>query len=510
MSSDSNNSGKPKIVLVFPSPLERQGYALELPLSILAVAAPLHAKGYRIVLIDERLSPDVDKELIEAAEGALCVGVSTITGHQLKRAIHLSRLVKKRHPRVPVIWGGYHPSLLPEQAASEPYVDAVVRGQGEVTFGELVQRLEENRGFDGVAGATYRDGAGEIVSNPSRPVADINNFPRAPYELLDIERFFRLNGGRRAVQYFSSQGCPFKCAFCVEPKVFGKWTARAASTVVDDIEQLDKMYRLEHVSFADANFFASPRRVEEISRLLLDRDIRITWTVTARASQLFKVKPETLSLAKKAGCRTIEIGIESGSDEVLKLIDKRTSPDQAIASNRLLKNAGIHGVYAFMVGFPKALPESKDEIWQTLMLIKKLRREHPDVVTVTFYVTPYPGTQLFEIAERLRLRMPVKTSEWANWESTSVSTSWITEDDKNFVSSCNNFYFPFAYPNQTMRKRMRQIKWMPLLYPLHWAAVLRCAFNFYRLPLEWQLFRHLGRLKRMRRVSSQIDALRGY
>ncbi len=497
-------------MLVFPSPLERQGYALELPLSILAVAAPLHAEGYQMVLIDERLSADVEKELLEATEGAMCVGFSTITGHQLKRTIHLSRLLKRHHSQVPVVWGGYHPSLLPEQVASEPYVDAVVRGQGEVTFRQLVGRLEENQGFDGVAGITYRDDSGGVVSNPDRPVEDINSFPRAPYELLDIERFFHMNGGRRAIQYFSSQGCPFKCAFCVEPKVFGKWTARIADTVVNDIDRLNRMYRLEHVSFADANFFANTKRVEAISRQLLDRDIHITWTVTARASQLVKVKPETLSLAKKAGCRTIEIGIESGSEEVLKLIDKRTSPDQAIASNRLLKNAGIHGVYAFMVGFPKELPEANNEIGQTLMLIKKLRREHPDVVTVAFYVTPYPGTQLFDIAQRLRLRMPTKTSEWADWESTSVSTSWISEEDKNLVSSCINFYFPFAYPNRVMRNRMQKLRWMPLLYPLHWIAALRSALNFYRLPLEWKLFGQLSRMKRLRRISSQIDALRGY
>lgn len=501
---------KPKIVLVFPQPLEVGDYALEIPLSILAVGAPLHADGYHVTLFDERLHDDPEGDLLAAAADALCVGVSTITGFQLKRSIHFSRLLKNRFPELPVIWGGYHPSLLPELTAAEPYVDAVVRGQGEVTFQEIVTRLEAGTGFNGIAGITYRDAGGKIISNPGRPMADVSTFPPAPYELLDIERFFRMNGGRRALQYVSSQGCPFKCTFCVEPKVFGKWSGRAAAQVVDEIESLDRRYHLEHVTFSDSNQFASMKRMKEILGLWHERGLKMTWSGAARADQMEQITPEMSRMLKQTRCAQIGIGIESGSQAILDLIDKRTSPEKAIHSNANLEAAGVQGCYAFMVGFPKALPEAKDEIWQTLMLIKKMRSIHPEVVTVTFYVTPYPGTPVYDIALSLNLKLPRKTEEWAEWESTSISTTWITTAEKDLVERCNNFYFPFAFPGRQMRKRLSKPMWMPLLYPLHWLALLRCRLDFYGLPWEWRLMQRLGRTRRFRRISSQIGALRGY
>ncbi len=512
MSSGGSGDGdqRPGVVLFFPDPLGGGGYTLEMPLSILAVAAPLAADGYRVTLIDERLHDDPEAALLAAAADAVCVGVSTMTGHQLKRAIHYSRLVKQQDGDKPVIWGGYHPSLLPEQTAAEPYVDAVVRGQGERTMQELVSRLLAGESFEGVAGVTYRRDDGEITSNPDRPMEPVEEFPPAPYELLDVERFFRVNGGRRALQFISSQGCPFKCTFCVEPKVFGRWSGRTAEQVVDEIESLDRRYHLEHVTFSDPNFFVNRKRVREICRLLVERGIDITWSAAARADQMVDVDPEFLQLMADSGCSQIGIGMESGSPAILELIDKRISPEQALASNRLLEEAGIQGCYAFMVGFPPQLPEARGEIRQTLDLIKRMRRTYPEVVTITFYVTPYPGTPLFDIAVRLDLPMPANTEEWADWESTSAHTNWISERDRELVESCNNFFFPFAYPNRQLRRRMRNPKWMPVVYPFHWLARLRCSLDFYRFPWEWRLMRWLTGRGRFRRAGSQIDALRGY
>lgn len=501
---------KPKIVLLFPSPLGELGYSLEIPLSILSVAAPLHDDDYEVVLIDERINEDPESMLLEAVDGSLCLGVSTITGHQLKQAIHFSRLVKENFPDLPIIWGGYHPSLLPEQVASEDYVDAVVKGQGEATFKEIVSRLEAGKDFSGVDGVVFRNGDGEIITNPNRQPVDVDQFPRAPYELLDIERFFTLNKGRRALQFASSQGCPQKCTFCVEPKVFGGWSGRSASKLVDEIEQLYNQYGITHISFSDANFSVDIDRVETMCNLLLERDIDITWTMTARSDQIVKIRPETLRLMREAGCHKVEVGVESGSSTILDFVNKNTTPEKAIASNRILREAGIQGVYSFMVGFPKELPEANNEIWQTLMLIKNLRKVHPEVMTVTFYVTPYPGTPIFEMAKRLQLKMPEKTEEWAEWESTRVSTTWITQEEKDLTGRCNNFYFMFAYPNYQIRNRLTQLKWKPILYPLHWAAALRCKVNFYGMPVEWGLVKMAGRIKKFRRMSSQIDALRGY
>lgn len=510
--SAANKDGKDKarVVLVFPKPLGESGYSIEMPLSIMTVAAPIYADGYDVVLLDERLSDDFERELVDAAEGAICVGISTITGYQLKRSIQLSRLLKKRAPETTIIWGGYHPSLLPDQVIAEPYVDVVVRGQGEGPLREIVARLEDGLDLEGIAGVTYKDPQGNVVANPPRRMEKLDNFPAAPYQLLDIELFFQLNKGRRAIQYLSSQGCPYKCGYCVEPEIYGRWSGRSADRVVDEIASLNREYHIEHVSFADANFFANRKRVERICRLIIDQGLEFTWTITARADQVVKIDDQLTDLLRRAGCYKIEIGVESGSQPVLDYINKKTTLGEALRSNTILRDAGIQGVYAFMVGFPKAIPGSEDEIWRTLMLIKEMRRIHPDVITVTFYVTPYPGTPIYELAKELRLEMPESTLEWADWESTKISTEWINEEEKDLVDRCNSYYFPLAYPNKQVRKRMRQLKWMPLLYPLHYLARLRCRFDKYDYPLEWRLMKRIGRIKRFRRVGSQIDALRGF
>jgi len=144
------------------------------------------------------------------------------------------------------------------------------------------------------------------------------------------------------------------------------------------------------------------------------------------------------------------------------------------------------------------------------MLIKRMRKAHPDVITVTFYVTPYPGTPIYDIAVNLKLKMPQRTEEWANWESTSVQTTWISEKERDLVERCNSFYFPFAYPNEIIRDKLSHLKWKPLLYPLHWLAAARCKLNFYGLPIEWTLMQRLARISRLRKFGSQMDALRGF
>ncbi|MBE0429670.1 MAG: B12-binding domain-containing radical SAM protein [Thermoleophilia bacterium] len=498
---------KPKVVLFFPSPLEGRDYTFEMPLSTLAVAAPLHADRYRVIMIDERLHDDAEKQLLDAADGALCVGVSTMTGFQLGRAIHFSRLVKERRPGVPVIWGGYHPSLLPDQTAIQPYVDAVVRGQGERTFQEVVQRLEEGRWLEDVAGVTFRSN-GSVTANPGRRLAELDSFPRLPYELLDVERFFFLNGGRRNLQYVSSQGCPFKCAFCVEPSVFGRWKCRSAGTVVADLKELHELFQPRHITFADPNFFVSRGRVREFCELMKQELPGLTWSAAARTDQIEEMGADMPHTLFESGCRQLTVGIESGSQEILDLIDKRTSLANAVKTNEVLKDSGIRGCYAFMVGFPKSLPEAANEIKETLTLVKKMRRAHRDIITAIMYLTPYPGTGIFNLAMKLNVKVPETIDKWAGWDSTSVNTTWINGREKDLVERCNNLYFPFAYPNEQLRRRMNQLKFKPFLYPLHALAALRCRFDYYGMPFEWWLVRLLSRRLRFERAFSQLGALR--
>ena len=497
MNNDQHKGGgggkKPKVVIVFPRTAGDTANSGIFPLPALAVAAPLHHDGYEVVIMDERHHRDFQSALLDACDGALCVGVSTITGYQLKGAIRYTRLVRRHYPGCTVVWGGYHPSLFPDQVIEEGYADAVVRGQGELSFHELVGRLAAGTDLKGVAGVTYRDLGGTIVTNPPRPFHELDDLPPVPYELVDIERLFDITG-KRSIQYMSSQGCAFHCAFCVEVSVYGGWKAKSAARVVDEIAALKDLCQMDHLSFSDANFFLNPKRVREICELLIERDLGITWSCTARADQVSRMGPEFAAKLRRSGCVKIGIGIESGSERILKLIDKRISPEDAYTANRLLGEVGIQGDYAFMTGFPKEIPESRDEVWQTLMLIKKIRRENPEVITHVFYFTPYPGTQMAEITSKLGLEMPTTTEQWSDWDSDDAKTDWLTPKEKRLVEGCVRMVFPMSFPTRKLKARMSRPLGMLTLLPLHKLSQLRSRSDRYGFPVEWGLAKGLKRL----------------
>ncbi len=154
---------------------------------------------------------------------ALCLGVTVLTGAPICDALRVSRAVKARHPNLPVIWGGWHPSMFASECLLEGSVDVTVRGQGEETFAEIVSRLADGDSLVGCEGWTIRLPDGTIHENPARSLAQVEKFRAHDYGLIPVERYFELKG-KRQLDFVSSQGCNFRCAFCSDPFVYGrKW-----------------------------------------------------------------------------------------------------------------------------------------------------------------------------------------------------------------------------------------------------------------------------------------------
>jgi len=182
--------GKDKIVLFFPTPAYGH-YRIELGLALAVIAAPLEGK-YDLHLIDERVPPNDEQEVLKHLDGAVCVGISSITGFQIKRGIAMARKVRAMNPEVPIVWGGYHPSLFPEQCCESTACDIVCVGQGDETFKEIVESLVAGKPPADVQGVAYWTPEGTIVNEP-RPLTNINDVPPAPYHLMDVNRAIELN-----------------------------------------------------------------------------------------------------------------------------------------------------------------------------------------------------------------------------------------------------------------------------------------------------------------------------
>src|SRR5262249_47427696 len=143
---------------------------------------------YEVVMIDARLEPDAEKAVLEHIPGALCIGITVLTGAPISDALRISRAVKRARPDLPVIWGGWHPSMFGRECLQEPSVDVTVQGQGEETFAEIVQRLSEGRSLQDCRGCTVRLDSGAIQQNPSRPLAPLDRFRAHDYGLIPVER----------------------------------------------------------------------------------------------------------------------------------------------------------------------------------------------------------------------------------------------------------------------------------------------------------------------------------
>ncbi|MBE0429221.1 MAG: B12-binding domain-containing radical SAM protein [Thermoleophilia bacterium] len=482
-----------KFVFFFPLTNKNNAHKVSPPLSVMALAAPLKARNIEVDIVDARVEPDYRGRVLASMADADLLGVSSMTGWQIADGLAVSQAVKERYPEKPVVWGGYHPSLLAEQTARDPRVDIVVRGQGEHACLELAGWLEGGKGLEEIDGLTFLTD-GKVVSNPERRVADINEFPPMPYDLVDVESYMdfnrRVHGDtRRGLSYVSSFGCPHACGFCSNPEAYGrKWKGLSAERVVAEVTELVERYDLDRVYFDDNNFFASKRRVREICRGFLDSRRRFEWFATIRPSQVMAFGDEDLNLIRDSGCTKFMMGAESGDNSVLELINKGNEAQDVLDATRRCRDHSIQPSYVFIFGFPT---ESWKQMQTTLDFMKQLKEIYADTRTTTLFFTPYPGTALTRLGEAGGFSMPATLEDWAVYDARTVQTPWISRKQKMKVKQIADFYLPWAYPNQLAREKVSRSRAKPVFWLFTLACRIRVRLDYYSLPWEWNLARAL-------------------
>src|SRR5437016_5978523 len=175
-----------KVLLFFPS---YRSVEAAPSVALLALAPIAENRGYKVDIIDSTVEPRFLERIGDQLDETACVGVSIVTGPMIEDAIKVGNAVKARAPHVPVVFGGWHPSSLAGQTLQAPFVDAVVSGQGELTFGEILDRFREGRDLHGVQGCSFKTGDGQIVHNPPRPTVSVSDLPPKAYHLVDLEPY---------------------------------------------------------------------------------------------------------------------------------------------------------------------------------------------------------------------------------------------------------------------------------------------------------------------------------
>ena len=425
-----------------------------MPLALLALASSLNQRDVEVVIIDGRLEADPVGAVVAAAEGALCVGVTVLSGAPIRDALAVSRAVKAAHPGCSVVWGGWHPSLFPEECLSEPSVDVVVVGQGENIFRQIVARLRD----------------GELVSGRlgGSALRDLNEFPPHDYSLIPVVRYFALKG-RRQVDYISSQGCRFRCAFCADPAVYARgWTGLEPTRVAAEAELLKHRFGMEELAFQDETFFTHPTRVDRLADEFLGRDLGVEWSATLRADQAVRIGEPLLAKCVRAGLRRVMIGVESGSQATLDRLKKDLRLEHVDAAAEMCVRQNLGVIFNFIVGFPG---EDDASIEATLGLAKRLRAMDPRFETPIFYYRPYPGNPMADQARDEGYIFPRNLLEWSDFDYVGQRSPWMSEAQWRHIERFK-FYTRHAWQTGPWR------------WPLRAAARWRCNRDWFALPIE--------------------------
>ncbi len=424
------------VALIYPELQEAERMGRMLPLSLLYPATPLVRNGYRVKIIDQRVDrqwPQTLQEILRREE-VLCVGISSMTCSQIEGGLAASRIAKETSPEIPVVWGGVHPSIMPEQTVSHPCIDAVIEGEGEETLLETVDLLAAGERPTELPGLCCKS-KGSAVSGGSRPPIDPNALPPIAYDLVDVRDYTRAILEETSDDWMAlltSRGCPYQCTYCYSDSFHKRrWRALSPERTIEEIERILHDFSVHHIFLFDDNFFVDPNRVRRICQLISEKSLSVTiHNANWRVDSILAYDMESVGLLKSAGFKKVFVGVESGSDEILKRIGKGFTSAQVLEANRKLKKAGIKAVYAFMAGFPY---ESRRDVKATLHMMVRLISNNPDaqVPGVSLY-TPFPGTPLFEECLRRGMEPPDTLQGWSDFSYTKINFKDVDLEKQRF------------------------------------------------------------------------------
>jgi anaerobic magnesium-protoporphyrin IX monomethyl ester cyclase len=472
-------SGTNKVVLFYPP---YDGPPLGAPLSLLCLASPLLQAGFEVKLVDNLISPDYEQTILRESEDALLLGISVLTGPHIGAAIRVSRAVKKLRPTLPIVFGGWHASLATQQTLREPFVDAIVRGQGELTLLELAQRIASGQEWHGIHGLSFKDGNGRIVHEPERLVADINTLPAPAYHLADPGIYADVSSVRQ-LPYTSSVGCPYACNYCTD-QVFYKrrFNAYQVDRVVNDLAEFVPRYNIEHVPLFDSNFLVDRKRAVAIAEGIIASGVKFKWDFQTSTDFLALMSDDDVRLLAESGVYHIGFGTESASQEVLALMNKRFQHvEQMVETARKTNLVGITIVFNIILGYPG---ETDAQRQQTFRVMSEIAREYPNVSFSPNIFTPYPGIPIWPQLKEMGVREPQSFEEW---ESLALGTNvlpWLRGEELRRLRRSLEY---FLLSNQ-IRKATKKIPWARRGVQRLLGAPVRWRIGKSRYSFPWELW----------------------
>jgi radical SAM superfamily enzyme YgiQ (UPF0313 family) len=393
-------SASNRVLLINPRITSRR--RARFPLSIMTMAAALEG-SHDSILIDGNLERDAVRAACDAvgAQPFDAVGVTVMGGPQVATAIEVSRALRKVRRDLPIVWGGYFPTLYPDVALNSDYVDLVIRGQGEDTFKELLSALagDDRGGLEAIDGLSWRHD-GVVTNNPARAFSRMHAAPALRYDKLPDPKAYLVKTflGQRTAAHQAALGCRFRCTFCGVAAMFVGGTALPPAERLDrDLALLKQQIGADSIQFYDHNFF--DREAEMVPLLEVLARHELPWWCYARSDALVNLSAESWRLVRKSRLRMAYIGAETPNDQLLRSIRKGTRSDQTLEAADLCRRNGVIPELSFMVAPPQD-PEGETE--RTFDFIRRVKRVNPDAEIIVYIHTPLPANSVPQ-SQRLNL-----------------------------------------------------------------------------------------------------------
>ncbi len=442
-----------KILLVVPpqaSDIKKTLGLTGIPLGLAYLASNL-PKKHDVKIID-CLSEDIDLENLERMIKAYdpdVVGL-TATTPAIYEAYKVAIMVKRINPDCKVSIGGPHATFTAKETLKEcKAIDAVIRGEGEATFNELITAWDRGSSLRGISGLTFRNNGGSI-KNRDRPfIKDLDSLNFPAWNKLPMARYSM--HGKRFGMIMTSRGCPFNCIFCSSSLLCGKmWRSRSPENVLEELRLLRNDWGIREIEFMDDAFTLDNKRAEKICDMIRKEGLDITWTCSSRVNTINEGLARKL---KAAGCHTIYFGIESGSQEILNRVGKGISLEQSKRAVRIAKKVKINSLGSFILGLPG---DTAKTIKNTIKFARGLGLTFAQFTTAT----PYPGTKLYAWAKRKRLLLSNRWSDFTTVKPVmKIPDVNIKQLRKALRSAYLSFYLkPMFFIDQIRAKNFIVIK----------------------------------------------------
>ncbi len=503
------STAKPQIILIYPKTGMDFGSTVAPPHAVLSVAAPLDKEGYRIAILDQRTQP-ITREVLQEiiTSDTLCVGISSMTGTQVKNALKITSIARElTDGKIPIVWGGTHPTVLPEQTASHPNIDIVVVGEGELTFAELIHALEDKHSLKDIKGIVYKDG-GKVIRNPDRPLMDIEDLLPVPWHLVDVENYIHrdmyVKHRSRVLDIGqTSRGCPFRCGFCSSASIRGrKWRSMSPDKALHMISENVRKYKLDGLWLRDDEFYIDRKRAFAITEGMIRENIDVSfYTSGTRVDVFLGATDDELLSMKRAGAHTLKFGAESGSQRVLDLMQKGITPEMTHKANLRCKRLGFVPAFGLVIGYPT---ETFDDINMTIDMAYALKREnHQAQLETMAQFTPLPGTPSFALAVEHGLKPPQSLEGWCDWlfddyDIEGIKLPWYTREERMWIGNISYM----SILGNALSNALDSVRSTPLR--LLFKSVSRPASAYFRYRLQNKLYRNAPELALVRHLRRKL------